>query len=84
MRDNNPDQAAVDIGTAKLGALLAAKGLTPDQVATVMSDQVLPALADAARLVENGVDIDDLKFEIRHADRPGPDEDSRGWPPLPG
>jgi len=40
--------------TARLGAMLAGKGLTPDQVATLMRDEVQPVLTDAVRRVETG------------------------------
>jgi hypothetical protein len=50
----HPDRTDLDVETAKFGAMLARKGLTPDQLTTVMRDQVQPVLADAARLVEQG------------------------------
>jgi hypothetical protein len=56
----------LDVEAAKFGAMLAGKGLSPEQVATVMRDQVQPVLADAARLVENGADIDAIEFGIRY------------------
>ena len=51
---------------ARFGAMLAGKGLTPDQVATIMRDQVQPALAEAARQVEDGADVDSIEFRIQY------------------
>lgn len=50
---------------AKLGAMLAGKGLTPDQVGKVMREQVEPVLAEAMRRVENGEDVSTLEFGLR-------------------
>lgn len=60
--DDRAGQAASD---AKLGAMLAGKGLTPDQVATLMRDHVQPALAEAGRMVDDGANPASLGFEIR-------------------
>ncbi|WP_410597824.1 hypothetical protein [Amycolatopsis sp. lyj-23] len=62
----DPDRADVDVQTARLGALLASKGLTPDQVATVMKEQVQPALAEAVERTERG---EHVEFVIRHQPR---------------
>lgn len=53
---------------ARFGAVLVAKGLTPDQVATLMR-KVQPVLAEAVQLVEDGVDIDAIGFGIQHPGR---------------
>lgn len=55
--------------TARLGAMLAGKGLTPDQVATVMREQVQPVLAEAVRQVENGADVDAIEFGLQYPGR---------------
>jgi len=52
--------------TARFGAMLAGKGLTPDQVATVMRDQVQPVLAEAVRRVESGADVDAIEFGLQY------------------
>ncbi|MFD1047749.1 hypothetical protein ACFQ1S_20520 [Kibdelosporangium lantanae] len=57
--------------TARFGAMLAGKGLTPDQVATVMRDHVQPALDEAMRRVENGEDINAIEFGLQYP--AGPD-----------
>jgi len=62
----HPERADLNVQSAKLGAMLASKGLTPEQVAAVMRDQVQPVLADAVRRVEDGADIDALEFVIRY------------------
>jgi len=54
--------------TARLGAALAAKGLTPDQVAALMR-KVQPVLAEAVQLVEDGADVDTIAFGIQHPGR---------------
>lgn len=59
------DRADLDVQNATLGAMLASKGLTPEQVAVVMREQVQPVLAEAVRRVEDGADIDALEFAIR-------------------
>lgn len=55
--------------TARFGAMLASKGLTPDQVAAVMRHQVQPVLAEAVRRVENGADIDSIGFGLTYPGR---------------
>jgi hypothetical protein len=52
--------------TARLGAMLAIKGLTPDQVATVVRDQVQPLLDDAIGRTERGEDISQLQVGQRY------------------
>jgi hypothetical protein len=67
MDGSTPDGLAAE--TARLGAMLAGKGLTPDQVAAVMRDQVQPVLAEAVRQVENGADIDAIEFGLQYLGR---------------
>ena len=55
--------------TARLGAMLAGKGLTPDRVATVMREQIQPVLAEAVRQVENGADVDAIEFGLQYPGR---------------
>ncbi len=57
------------VEAARLGAMLAGKGLTPDQVETVVREQVEPVLAEATRLVENGTPVDEIQFVIKHRGR---------------
>jgi hypothetical protein len=63
---SEPDRAALDAETARMGAMLAGKGLTPEQVATVMREQVQPVLAEAVERAERG---EDVEFEIRYPGR---------------
>ena len=65
--DRSDDDLAAE--TARFGAMLAGKGLTPDQVATVMREQVQPVLAEAVRQVESGADIDAIEFGLRYPGR---------------
>jgi len=67
MDGGTPDELAAE--TARFGAMLAGKGLTPDQVAAVMREQVQPVLADAVRQVENGADIDAIEFGLQYPGR---------------
>ncbi|AHJ58520.1 hypothetical protein [Amycolatopsis keratiniphila] len=55
--------------TARLGAMLAGKGLTPDQVATLMRDHVEPVLDEAARLVESGTPVEEIQFGVQYRGR---------------
>lgn len=66
-RRTSPDDLAAE--TARLGAMLVDKGLTPDQVATVMREQVQPVLAEAVRQVENGTDVDAIEFGLHYPGR---------------
>jgi hypothetical protein len=63
----HPDRADLGVQSAKLGAMLASKGLTPEQVVTVMREQVQPVLAEAVRRVEADADVDALEFVVRHS-----------------
>lgn len=67
MDGSTPGDLAAE--TARLGAMLAGKGLTPDQVATVMREQVQPVLAEAVRQVENGADVDAIEFGLQYPGR---------------
>jgi hypothetical protein len=60
------DRAELAVENAKLGAMLAAKGLTPEEVATVMRDQVQPLLDEASRRAERGEDISKLEIGLRY------------------
>lgn len=62
---NDSDRAQLAAGNAKIGAILAAKGLAPEQAAAVMRDQIQPALDDAAQRVEDGADINEIEFVVR-------------------
>jgi hypothetical protein len=50
---------------AKLGGILARKGLTPEEAAAVVRDHVEPVLDEAMRRVEAGEDPNTIEFGIR-------------------
>jgi hypothetical protein len=76
----HPDRPVLDVEAAKFGAMLAGKSLLPEQVATVMRDQVQPVLADAVRLVERGADIDrQLSTESSMVTNYEPDDATRAF-----
>ncbi|GAB3167465.1 hypothetical protein GCM10027258_92850 [Amycolatopsis stemonae] len=63
--------ADLNVETARLGAMLAGKGLSPDQVARLIRERVQPVLAAAVELVDGGADIDTIEFGLRYPGREG-------------
>jgi hypothetical protein len=53
---------------ARFGARMAARGLSEDQVASLMAN-ARPALDEAARRVAAGEDVDSIRFELRRNDQ---------------
>lgn len=65
-----PDQELYDLteAAARFGAQMAAKGLSPDQITSLMAN-ARPALDEAARRVAAGEDVDSIRFEVRPSDQ---------------
>lgn len=53
---------------ARFGAQMAAKGLSADQITSLMAN-ARPALDEAARRVAAGEDVDSIRFEVRPSDQ---------------
>jgi hypothetical protein len=74
MGESTDDRAEIAAMNARLGAMLAGKGLAPDQVATLVRDHVQPLMDDLLVRAERGEDISTLGFVIQPVDQEQPAE----------
>lgn len=65
-------RAEIAARNARLGAVLASKGLSPDQVATRARDRVQPLLEDVLARADRGEDISQLQLVIQRTDPADP------------
>lgn len=72
--DERDAHAEIAAQHARLGAMLASRGLSPEPVATLVRDRVQPVLDDVLARAECGEDISDLRFVIQ---RPDPADSAR-------